>query len=740
MLWCALILVCLLLLIAIIWMDIQSIKEPFTCSTPPTSAPPETTTTVSMVSGTVDATPPSMFMLPSDSTTTYTTLVGNKFTFRFQTDGNLVISDNTLNTPTFSSQTFNNQNSKLSMQADGNLVIYNKDNQAIWNADKHTSGTHMTFDGNTGQVDYVDSSKISEFMLPTNVIVNPFTYVGKNHTLKFQPDGNLVVYNNASNAATWYSGTDGHPGSKLFMQADGNLVIYDKDNKALWASNTHISGTHLKFDGLSGMLYMVSGASGGVITTMLNNTIVSLPSFSTPNNLGSTIMGGGPGQFKLAFTQGALTISDPDGRDVWHTPTKNIGSSMVMKDNGDIIIYGNKPDTSNIAWSNIGPSGSRQDKVSYNFAVATGTLSITTAAVPTTLVDAYPRTLNNCLAYGDAHNGNYPLFGMKLSPTQDITISRNGSTLQYKNGAINILDKNGDAVFTTGTTNGSNYWEVAVQDDRNLVIYVKGGAVWSSKTDGTWAIPYFNSIKASIDFVENNVVVKRLGGYTTPTGDYVKIDATDAPLNDITQVAGSPTADTLKGKCNDLINCLGFNLGGYLKSDVSKLQDSAANTTYVKALRTRYPYKLYKDKNSPGNDIKHMEGATPEQTRAMCDMEPGCKGYNPDGWIKSAIGPLQDAPGIDIYVKDASAPTYTMYVDKDNAGNDIRQVKTSDVQEMVAQCEADPACKGFNTGGYLKSVVNATTLTPNPGNTMYIKDPRPATELGLKNYSYTFSN
>ncbi len=53
----------------------------------------------------------------------------------------------------------------------------------------------------------------------------------------FQTDGNLVLYDR-DNKAVWASNTEGM-GEYLAMQDDGNLVIYDRRDIAVWASNTN---------------------------------------------------------------------------------------------------------------------------------------------------------------------------------------------------------------------------------------------------------------------------------------------------------------------------------------------------------------------------------------------------------------------------------------------------------------------------------------------------------------------
>jgi hypothetical protein len=86
---------------------------------------------------------------------------------------------------------------QLSMQTDGNLVLYMGD-RALW-----ATGTK----GKGGAVAVM------------------------------QGDGNLVVYDRR-NKALWASGTNGHSGATLAVQNDGNLVVYGPGQHPVWASNT----------------------------------------------------------------------------------------------------------------------------------------------------------------------------------------------------------------------------------------------------------------------------------------------------------------------------------------------------------------------------------------------------------------------------------------------------------------------------------------------------------------------
>jgi hypothetical protein len=86
----------------------------------------------------------------------------------------------------------------LSMQTDGNLVLYAPGHIAIW-----ASNTA----GHSGSV------------------------------LQMQQDGNLVVYA-PGHVRTWASNTAGHPGAVLQMQDDANAVLYAPGPVAMWATGT----------------------------------------------------------------------------------------------------------------------------------------------------------------------------------------------------------------------------------------------------------------------------------------------------------------------------------------------------------------------------------------------------------------------------------------------------------------------------------------------------------------------
>ncbi|MFE9837572.1 mannose-binding protein [Streptomyces sp. NPDC005551] len=81
-------------------------------------------------------------------------------------------------------QSWSTNRIRMIMQTDGNLVVYNEDNKAIW--------ASMTF--------------------------------GANHRAIFQEDGNLVIHN-GDDRPIWASRTHGHANAQLVLRADGKVVV-----------------------------------------------------------------------------------------------------------------------------------------------------------------------------------------------------------------------------------------------------------------------------------------------------------------------------------------------------------------------------------------------------------------------------------------------------------------------------------------------------------------------------------
>lgn len=83
---------------------------------------------------------------------------------------------------------------RMTMQQDGNLVVYNEQNKPIWAA--------MTF--------------------------------GENHRAIFQPDGNLVIHN-GDDRAIWASKTHDFGGAQMVLRADAKVVIVH-NGRVVWST------------------------------------------------------------------------------------------------------------------------------------------------------------------------------------------------------------------------------------------------------------------------------------------------------------------------------------------------------------------------------------------------------------------------------------------------------------------------------------------------------------------------
>jgi PAN domain-containing protein len=92
---------------------------------------------------------------------------------------------------------------RLTMQSDGNLVLYDE-----------SQGTRPIWASNT---------------------------VGWRGFAVMQTDGNFVMYRWGW-VPFWSTGTWGYPGAFVAMQADGNLVVYDRGARPLWATGTNVGG------------------------------------------------------------------------------------------------------------------------------------------------------------------------------------------------------------------------------------------------------------------------------------------------------------------------------------------------------------------------------------------------------------------------------------------------------------------------------------------------------------------
>jgi hypothetical protein len=170
------------------------------------------------------------------------------------------------------------------LQHDGNLVLYNKEDRAVWaSGTAGHSGAHLQVQNDNNVVIYAPSGAVLWQThtnaaspggcrdLPANrlLVAGMTTLKSCNGLLELkllasgdlalmegtrrlwhsntagtgaqiailQNDGNFVLYD-ANDIAIWNTGAVGYPGARLSLQNDGNLVLYSANGTVLFASNT----------------------------------------------------------------------------------------------------------------------------------------------------------------------------------------------------------------------------------------------------------------------------------------------------------------------------------------------------------------------------------------------------------------------------------------------------------------------------------------------------------------------
>lgn len=169
----------------------------------------------------------------------------------------------------------------------------------------------------------------------------------------FQRDGNLVIYDNRGNVV-FSSDTAGKGAGNLQLQSDGNLVIYTRGGRALWSSRNGSSGggnnneNSIGFDdNISGEL--VRGTRIGVNQRVYSNNKAYFFTFQNDGNLTFYRTGNGnalwssntKGRGARAEFQndGNLVVYDRSGNAIFSSNTKNRGDNMSVQNDGNVVIY-----------------------------------------------------------------------------------------------------------------------------------------------------------------------------------------------------------------------------------------------------------------------------------------------------------------------------------------------------------------------------------------------------------------
>jgi GH25 family lysozyme M1 (1,4-beta-N-acetylmuramidase) len=194
----------------------------------------------------------------------------------------------------------------LTMQSDGNLVLYLKGSGALWST--HTGGS----DG---------------------------------YAANLQGDGNLVLYGKNSNAL-WASHTSGHHGATLDLQGDGNLVLYES-GRSLWSTQTFVMQPPAKPSGCSAMTGGFGIVAGESFTSCDGHYALAM---QTDGNLvlyhggkgaiWQSLTAGSTGYAAIMQTDGNLVVYGQRGNALFQTKTYgHAGARLDVQTDGNLVIY-----------------------------------------------------------------------------------------------------------------------------------------------------------------------------------------------------------------------------------------------------------------------------------------------------------------------------------------------------------------------------------------------------------------
>jgi len=436
----------------------------------------------------------------------------NQYRLIVQTDGNLVVYNHD-NQPTWASGTRGQSVAYLAMQgSDGNLVLRGTNGTALWtptiqgmggdhltmqpdgNLVVYTSGNQAVWSTYLGQAYFPSSLYLGQRLYPGQQMLSP----GHHYRLVLQGDSNLVLYNQ-TNQAVWSSGTAGRSVAYLVMQGDSNLILYDTSGNAVWNTNTRgMGGNHMAVQD-DGNIIVYTGSNQA--TWSIQTGVIGFPAhlnmgqnlypgqqllspnhtfrviLQTDGNLvvynasNQPIWSSGTNGRSVAYLamQGDsnLVLRGTDGVAVWTTTTQGMGGTYLsMQDDGNLIVY---TSSNQATWS-----------------IQTGRINFPAHLYGGQYLYPGQQLLSpghhfRLLLQGD---GNLVIYNQYNQPIW--STGTNGRPTAYlamqPDGNLILRDIYSNPIWISNTF-GRGATDLALQDDGNLVLYTPSlHAVWSSQT------------------------------------------------------------------------------------------------------------------------------------------------------------------------------------------------------------------------------------------------------------------
>ncbi|MHA3700962.1 transglycosylase family protein [Jatrophihabitans sp. YIM 134969] len=260
------------------------------------------------------------------------------FSLQLQSDGNLV--EYAGGRPVWTSSTGGRGGSRLTLQTDGNLVLRNAANAAVWSTSQFASDPSALILRNDAAL-YTARTNGSEYwgahprfdVVGTGAALRPGQSVYSKdlqYRLSLQTDGNLVLYS-TTKAVVWTTSTRGTM-QALTMQTDGNLVLRTTAGAVAFQTRT-------------------AGRSGAVLTagTLAEATVAqgTTVAWRTPAKTGvvwrNQLLRSGQaitrGTASLTMqADGNLVRRDATNAAVWASGTRSPGAYAWMQSDGNLVI------------------------------------------------------------------------------------------------------------------------------------------------------------------------------------------------------------------------------------------------------------------------------------------------------------------------------------------------------------------------------------------------------------------
>ncbi|MFF7632296.1 hypothetical protein ACFZB9_03980 [Kitasatospora sp. NPDC008050] len=325
---------------------------------------------------------------------------------------------------------------KLTMQADGNLVLYSTaTGKALWS---------------------------------TVTWGHPGAYAA------MQPDGNLVVYD-VNNQALWSSGTNGHATTRLIVQDDRNLVLYDRFGAPIWATGTSASGADSRGTSVIVGTHLYGGdsvdAAGARLTMQTDGNLV-LYSKTTGKALWSTVTWGHPGAYAAMQPDGNFVVYGPDGKPLWAVEqfVFTHGAHLIVQDDDNLVLYG--PD-GHALWDSL-TSTNGPNRLGTPIAIGDQLFAGTSVNGAGARLDM--QADGNLVLYSKTTGRALWSSGTWGHPGAHAVMQRDSNFVVY--------GPDGTALWSTGTNTSVPGGHLVLQNDNNLVFYAADSGVWSSGTNG----------------------------------------------------------------------------------------------------------------------------------------------------------------------------------------------------------------------------------------------------------------